>query len=987
MIKKYCLLLIVSFVFLHLHAQKRYVFKNYTVNDGLINNSIFSINQDKEGFIYFATDAGVSRFDGYVFNNDIFPEINKNDAFVEYIDKDFEGNIIISSFGQGVFFQQADNSFKQQLFEPKTIGKNVVNTTKSCKNGDVLIGASRYLYKYYDNKFDLLHDFGINKRFINSIEIDETGNIWTGGYGGLKIFFKENSFKNPFNIEELKDKYIVKILFENKNKLLIATSVGYYELNITKLSPTTVSYQITQPFDILKNVFINHLFIDKKSQVWISTSTLGVFVKANDNIIDNIFHQNGLNVSSVLCTFQDNQGVLWFGTSMGIFKLSTLSTYSFNFKNENLKITSPILKDAFGRYVFTDKKNLFVMKDNVLHVLDVNNTPLKKNGIEDILISPDNNLWIENNFNLFKIPITQEGIMVDKIQVINELNKYAEKQLGLFTFDNDNNLWLGFDNEIINYNNGKVQSCEIKIKDAYKLRPNKMVKDKFGYYWMSDFNYGLYRMKLQIDKNGKLHFDNVKTYKSLKRDSAFVTAWITDLKIDKNGNLWQTTMTTGIYKHTLSDTGIIQSKLFSVENGISGNTINSIFLDYENNIWLGTYNGADIIKSDNESKIFHFSMPNDIGKQVYAVYPDITQTLVSLDAGLFVFSKNIDNDTKVSTPKVIILDFKVFQQSMQLQNNNTLELKSSQNYISFNFVSINLKKENCILYQYKLDGLDEDWNEFSDRRFVSFNALKPGKYAFRVRAKNENNIIGKETTFKFIILKPFYKTYWFLGLVTLLIIGIIYIIYNYRVNQLLKIERMRNQIASDLHDDIGSTLSSISILSEILGKQLPENSTPREIAGKIGLNSSSMLESMDDIIWAVNPKNDRFKNLSLRIKEYAVPLFEMKGINYKIIFPDNIDELQLNMEIRKNIYLIAKESVNNILKHSECKEAQLLFNYDKSLLTLKIVDNGKGFDLQSPTSRNGVNNIKQRANKINANVEIDSSIGNGTKIEITVKII
>lgn len=987
MIKKYCLLFVFLFAFGHLNAQKRYIFKNFTVNNGLINNSIFSINQDKEGFIYFATDAGVSRFDGYVFNNDVFPEINKNDAFVEYIDKDFNGNLIISSFGQGVFFQQIDKSFKQYLFEPKTIGKNVVNTTKSCKNNEVLIGASRYLYKFSNDKFNLLYDFGSNKRFINTIETDEYDNIWAGGYGGLKIFFSGNKSFQPFNIDELKDKYIVKILFENKNKLLIATSVGYYELTIIKVSKNNISYQISQPFDALKNIFINHLFIDNKTQVWISTSTNGVFVKANDKIIDNISSQNGLETSSILCTFQDNQGVLWFGTSMGVYKLSNLTTYSFNFKNDNLKISSPILKDAFGRYIATDKENLFLIKDDELQIIDIKNTSLKKNGIKDILISHDNNLWIENNFNLFKIPITQEGIKVDKIQVIKEFNKYAEKQLGLFTIDDKNNLWLGFDNEIINYSDGKMQPCEIKIKDAYKLRPNKMVKDKYGYYWMSDFNYGLYRMKLQINENGKIYFDNIKTYKSLKIDSAFVTAWITDLKIDENGNLWQTTMTTGIYKHVLSDTGIIHSKLFSVENGISGNTVNSIFLDYENNIWLGTYNGADIIKSENESKIFHFSLPNDIGKQVYAVYSDITQTLISLDAGLFIFNKNIDNNIKSSSPKVILLDFNVFQQSMQMQSDITYELESSQNYVSFNFVAIDLKKENSILYQYKLDGLDENWNQFSERRFASFNALKAGKYRFRVRAKNENNIIGKETYFNFIILKPFYKTIWFLGLITLIIIGMIYLFYNYRVKQLLKIEKMRNQIASDLHDDIGSTLSSISILSEILGKQLPEKSTPSDIASKIGLNSTSMLDSMDDIIWAVNPKNDRFKNLSLRIKEYAAPLFEMKGIDYKIIFPEDIDELQLKMEIRKNIFLIAKESVNNLLKHAECKEALLLFNFDKSLLTLKIVDNGKGFDLLSPSSRNGINNIKQRAKKINAKVEIESSLGKGTKIEISVKII
>ena len=156
--------------------------------------------------------------------------------------------------------------------------------------------------------------------------------------------------------------------------------------------------------------------------------------------------------------------------------------------------------------------------------------------------------------------------------------------------------------------------------------------------------------------------------------------------------------------------------------------------------------------------------------------------------------------------------------------------------------------------------------------------------------------------------------------------------------------------------------------------------------GTIGDNAHKMLEKIDDIIWVVNPTNDKFQNLGLRIREFAIPLFESKNIKPEIRFDKQMNTLQLSMEVRRNIYLIAKEAINNILKYSECRSVKILFRQESPGLIMEISDDGKGFNTDALTSRNGIKNMKLRAGQINSVLEIKSSPGNGTQIKLTVKL-
>jgi signal transduction histidine kinase len=246
--------------------------------------------------------------------------------------------------------------------------------------------------------------------------------------------------------------------------------------------------------------------------------------------------------------------------------------------------------------------------------------------------------------------------------------------------------------------------------------------------------------------------------------------------------------------------------------------------------------------------------------------------------------------------------------------------------------------------------------------------------------------LGYNRSVEFSIRQAFWKTWWFLLLSTMAIIMVFYSLYVNRKQQKEKQLQIRLKIASDLHDDVGSTLSSISIMSDLLQSRLDDSPNAEEMLRKIGNNARNMLESMDDIIWSVNPQNDNFYNIIVRIREYAMTLFEPLDIKFTIEVPENITTLQVPMDVRRNLFLIAKEAMNNAAKYSGCTEAIIDFAYSHSVLKMTITDNGKGFDTSKEYGRNGLRNMQYRGEKIGGKVTIRSTIGKGTTVTFTSKV-
>ena len=210
-----------------------------------------------------------------------------------------------------------------------------------------------------------------------------------------------------------------------------------------------------------------------------------------------------------------------------------------------------------------------------------------------------------------------------------------------------------------------------------------------------------------------------------------------------------------------------------------------------------------------------------------------------------------------------------------------------------------------------------------------------------------------------------------------------FLIYRtYRARQLLRLHEIRNKIARDLHDDIGSTLNSISIYSEVAKKNRRDRDEALEM---IGHASRMVIESMSDIVWTINPENDNFGKIIFRMKSFAYNLFRAKDIEFTFHADENLGDKKLSLEERRNFFLIFKESVNNLVKYSGAALVSITLRAENECIKLCVHDNGIGFDMEKENTGNGLKNMKRRADEMKAEFRIDSKPGNGTQMVLILK--
>jgi len=235
-----------------------------------------------------------------------------------------------------------------------------------------------------------------------------------------------------------------------------------------------------------------------------------------------------------------------------------------------------------------------------------------------------------------------------------------------------------------------------------------------------------------------------------------------------------------------------------------------------------------------------------------------------------------------------------------------------------------------------------------------------------------------------VVVPPWYRTWWFYVLAFTSTISIIYLIYRDRLLQLARLNRLRNRIARDLHDEVGSSVSSIAIYSKIVHDHVDSSTFDNEpLLKKIADYATEIMESMNDIVWNVNTKNDAFENIISRMREHAYQLFEAKGYLLHFTIDENLKRTKLTMEKRRDFYLIYKEGLNNIAKYANGKNVWITLSLHQKVISLIIKDDGKGFDkTKLRKSSNGIHNMEYRAKALKGEISVTSSPGQGTEIRL-----
>lgn len=340
-----------------------------------------------------------------------------------------------------------------------------------------------------------------------------------------------------------------------------------------------------------------------------------------------------------------------------------------------------------------------------------------------------------------------------------------------------------------------------------------------------------------------------------------------------------------------------------------------------------------------------------------------------------------------SQKNITFLRFQVFDDSTIYDCSKPIELTFKPQHIGISFID----KSDSLSAKYavKLKGSDNvEWIKIGNQNFMSYANLYGGEYEFFVKNLQNN----AQNSIKFKIKPAFWQSWWFVPSIFLYIVAvlgiIIYLFLMYRFRQRMRTQRIQDKIARDLHDDVGSTLSSIAILTQVAQNQLidaPEKT--KNLLHQISENAQEMLENMSDIVWTNKTLNDNFEQLMIRMQEFTAKLLEPKGIEYHFKFDENLKEIKWNAQKYYDFYMIFKEAVNNSAKYSESKILTITLLKEQNALLMTIKDNGKGFDQSKQKLGNGILNMKKRTEQLKGIIKLESEISIGTKIEVKIPIL
>jgi signal transduction histidine kinase len=326
-----------------------------------------------------------------------------------------------------------------------------------------------------------------------------------------------------------------------------------------------------------------------------------------------------------------------------------------------------------------------------------------------------------------------------------------------------------------------------------------------------------------------------------------------------------------------------------------------------------------------------------------------------------------------------------------------LRLPPEHHRLGFDFTAFGFAAPENIRFRYRLSGFDDAWVEAGAARSAGYSRLPTGDYRFHVQACNSDGVWNEEGAALAFTVMPFvWQTWWFrllaLGLFTSCTALVARRISLRRIQSKLQLleqqttlHKERVRIARDLHDDLGSCLTKIVVLNDLTLDYCAGSEHASRSASQVSTTAREVIKSLDETVWALNPHNDTLADLVGYIGQFAVDLLEAAGIRCRLDLPANISSRALSADLRHNLFMVAKEALNNVVRHSGASEVQLRIAIAQGHLELTIADNGKGFPKQ-PGSRgaDGLRNMKQRIEEIGGSFRVESSPATGTRVEATI---
>ncbi len=472
-----------------------------------------------------------------------------------------------------------------------------------------------------------------------------------------------------------------------------------------------------------------------------------------------------------------------------------------------------------------------------------------------------------------------------------------------------------------------------------------------------------------------------------------VAAGIKMLFIDAQNNLWVALDGYGVIKYNLNDK---VGNYFDIASGLPTSDVAAFAEDNVNRIWMTTAKGLCCYQAK-QNKFTTFSEADGLPEDVFyseGLFFDRQKNLLYLGGTGSLAWFNPDeliNKKKEFSPLVYIDGMFVNSQPYYFDETKNIGLKSFQNNLQFEIAAVDYNNNGYLVFQYQLIGSSDNWIDLNENRVINFSNIEPGKYTLNVRCgyKGATQWFENKFPITFTVNPAWYATWWFIAFAVLTTLAAIWYTistyYRYKIGKEKAVEQERTRIATDMHDDFGANVSRIKFLSEKMKVKYGTNAELSPDLNKISNYSDEMADKMNEVIWALNKRYDTLGDLVAFSRSYAMEYLTIYEI--QLIFSDNdVLDQKISGELRRTVFLTLKESLHNVVKHAKANKVIVVFEKERNILTLKISDNGIGFNKNNIRRfANGIENIKKRVAKINGTYSIETNQGTQIVLRMDLK--
>lgn len=962
-----------------------YNFESYTVRQGLLSNGVTTLFQDSYGDLWIGTTDGLSIYDGRSFRN--FTTANGlASSWVNCIleDRRKVGRMWIGTLGGGI------SRFDNGAFTNYKIGNDDwtdrINSISQSGNGTLFCATDEGIYSLRKGVSSVVAAKLSRVSFAELVCVSDSL-VLLDGNGSLLSYNLSSDAVHKLRDKWINEANVSTFAFGPDNKLWVALTNG-----------TLVDYTDGTAVPRLDNSPVNALFNDDHGNLWEGRMD-GVyeFRKESPGRLLSPVHltqANGLPDNDVTVGLCDSEGDIWLAVgSGGLCKLADENICAFDSKTPNVSIdNSQVASDSNGHIWAIGTKGLLEMWRDHLGLVQSHLHFFKELGMPDpeysLRITEGSQLWlcsVRGNFCRFKIKsypdrpsqLTQEGeYRVGKL--------FRPDQFLCFYVDRRNRIWYSQNKFGLLVLDTRNRDPKDRVRVVSAGLPDNSIRaiyeDSDGNFWFGGYIGGIAEFRHPFRKDS-----SVVLY--TKADGLPDDA-VRAITQDNRGNMWIGTRFGGL---AIMHDGKFED--VSTKDGLVSDGVWAIARDGNKGMLVGTQLGLQrLVGSDRHDMMFH-TLSGRV--PVYSVGTCLSDLR-------WISTREVTTVTDLSVgpnpeppPFVRITRFLVNGEPLQVEKN--LRLSHDRNTITFVFAGISLRVGEELSYRFMLLGVDNRWRYAPTAHAVTYVSLKPGDYTFRVKAVEPSGLqSANPATVSFVIIPPYWQRWWFILAVSIAGMSLIYFSIKLKVARLLDIERMRSRIATDLHDDIGSGLTRIAVLAEVAARQTgeqagansgngPDNGySAHNIVERIGLNARELVDSMSDVVWSVDPKNMTVGDLLKRLQTFAYEIAEAKTISIDFVVDEKIKVMRVDPEILRAMLLVAKEALNNSVKYSKCRTICIgIKSVDKSI-ELKLSDNGCGFDMKYHRTGHGLENMRNRTEKIGGSFSLKSYPSEGTVIEVVI---